>query len=93
MPTDYEWFDDPDRELDDREYPDEDEFDDDSDGEATETVPCPQCGAEVYEDAVACPICGAYITADTNIWSGRPLWWVILALLGLVATIAALVTF
>jgi hypothetical protein len=86
MPQDPEWFDEPDNELDESEYPDEDESDDDS----TETAPCPHCGAEVYEDAVRCPVCGEYVTTGGNIWSGRPLWWIVLAVLGIAATVAAL---
>jgi len=76
------WFEEPDNEPDDDEYPDEDEV--------TLTVPCPACGAEVYEDAVRCPVCGDYITHDTSLWSGRPGWWVLLGLLGVLALIGVL---
>jgi len=76
------WFEEPDNEPDDDEYPDEDEV--------TLTVPCPACGAEVYEDAVRCPVCGDYITHDTSLWSGRPGWWVLLRLLGVLALIGVL---
>jgi len=79
------WFEEPGDELDDDEFPDDD-FDDDS----TETVPCPHCGADVYEEAVQCPVCGTYITFRTGVWAGRPGWWIVLAVLGLVATIFAL---
>jgi len=82
MTSDSEWFDEPD----DDEYPDEDDLDD----ELTETVPCPECGAEIYEDAVQCPVCGAYVTAETGIWSGRPSWWILLGLAGILAVILAL---
>ena len=81
-----EWFEPPGDELRDDEYPEEDEFDDD----LTETVPCAQCGAEVYEDAVRCPHCGTYISHDVDLWSGRPGWWIILGLLGIAAVILAL---
>jgi len=86
MPSDFEWFEEPGDELDDDEYPDEDDLDD----QLTDTVPCPQCGAEVYEDTVACPCCGTYVTVKTGIWSGRPVWWIALGLLGLVAVIVIL---
>jgi ribosomal protein S27AE len=76
------WSDD---DLEDREYPDEDDDDDE-----TLTRECPQCGADVYEDAEQCPRCGAWITADTNPWKGRGWWWVALALLGTFALIMAL---
>jgi hypothetical protein len=35
----------------------------DDDDEA-ETVPCPHCGAEVYENAEQCPRCGKYLSAE-----------------------------
>ena len=37
----------------------EDGWDDDA---PAETVPCPECGAEVYEDAEQCVSCGEWIT-------------------------------
>lgn len=82
-------FDEPSDELQDWEYPDEpddDEYDDDS----SETVPCPTCGSDVYEDADRCPVCGEYITARANPWQGRSLAWILLAALGVGATILAL---
>ena len=80
------WFEPPDNELGDDEFPDYDETDDDS----TETVPCSQCGIDVYEDAVQCPNCGSYIDTNTSVWAGRPAWWIALGLLGLLAVILAL---
>ena len=73
-------------ELHEWEYPDVDGSDDDQ----TDTIPCPECGAEVYEDADQCPACGHYIVHDTRAWSGRSLWWVALAVLGIGAVILAL---
>ncbi len=64
-------------------FPDEDE--------STETIVCPECGAEVYEDADRCPVCGQYIIPDTRFWSGKPIWWIALGFLGLVALATALV--
>jgi len=60
--------------------PDESDFDDE-----TDVVPCPHCGAEVYEDAEQCPACGEYIVHRTNVWHGKPWWWVVLGLLGITA--------
>ena len=85
MSNDELWFEEPGDELDDDEYPDEP-----ADDDLTETVSCPQCGAEVYEDALRCPVCGDYVTHDTSVWSGRPGWWVLLGLVGILATIAVL---
>lgn len=82
--TDYQTFDSSDDELNDWEYPDEDDYDDDE----SDTIPCPNCGADVYEDAVQCPVCGQYVTSDsTNLWAGRSAWWILLALLGVGAVI------
>ena len=72
--------------LDEHEYPDEDQFDEDRD----DTMPCPSCGAEIYDDAVQCPVCGEYVTADTSPWSGRPTWWILLGVAGVAAVIVVL---
>ena len=48
---------------------------------------CPHCGAEIYEETEQCPACGDYVTFSTNVWSGRPAWWIVLALTGLVAAV------
>lgn len=85
MPYRSDWSDD---DLDDNEYPDEPD-----DDESADTVRCPQCGADVYEDAPACPHCGHYLSPDTSAWSGRPLWWILIGLAGVVATIIALSRF
>ncbi len=72
--------------LHDREYPDEDDGDDDQ----LDIIQCPQCQRHIYEEAEQCPHCGHYITADTRVWSGKPWWWIALALLGAAAVIWAL---
>ena len=89
MSGDPTWFDQPDDELRNDEYPEEDDVDD----ELTETIPCPRCGAQVYEDAPQCPVCGAYITSDTSVWSGRPVWWMVLGLLGIATVLVVLALF
>ena len=83
MPAAY-WNESPD-DLDDREYPDVDDTDDDE-----QTVVCPECGADVYEDADQCPACGMFLIHDTRVWSGRSTWWIVLGLLGIIAVILAL---
>ncbi len=86
MTPGHSWFEEPD-ESDDEEY-----FDDSDFGETEpNTIRCPECGAEVYDDAVQCPRCGHYLTADTSPWSGRSVWWIVLGLLGVGAGVAALV--
>ena len=86
MSEDELWFEEGGDELDDNEYPDALDRDD----EMTETVPCPECGVEIYEDAVRCPACGNYVTHHTNVWTGRPGWWILLGLLGVLAVIVIL---
>jgi hypothetical protein len=65
------------RELDDdddwAEESAEDWGDDDDDAE---TVPCPHCRREVYEDAERCPNCGRYISAEDAPRQAKP-WWII----------------
>lgn len=78
------WMDEPNDEFYDEDYEGSD------DDEATLTTACPECGADVYEDTPRCPACGNYVTHGTNVWSGRPNWWILLGLLGVVATILVL---
>jgi len=76
--------------IDDYEYPDPPDDDDD---DQVETVPCPECGAQVYEEAERCPYCGGYITSSTHPLKGRPLWWVVLGVLGVVGLVIAICCF
>jgi len=55
------------------------------DDDSSEVVPCPECGADVYEDAEQCPTCGQYIVHSTSPWRGKPWWWVVLGLAGIMA--------
>ena len=71
----------------DYEYPDEDVDDDD---DFDESISCPHCGEPIFEDSVACPCCGAYVIHSTSAWLDRPAWWLILGVVGIGATIAAL---
>jgi hypothetical protein len=71
------------QDLGDHEYPEPDELDDDS----TDTVPCPACAADVYEDSEQCPRCGEFITADTHAWGNRSWWWIVLGAAGLLAVL------
>ena len=67
---------DEDDELEDREYPDEPEDDDSWSDDVYMT--CPECGADVYEDAPQCPRCGCYLTEAA--WTALPMRWKIVAL-------------
>ncbi|QDT96314.1 zinc ribbon domain-containing protein [Gimesia aquarii] len=63
----------------------------DSDEFETATVPCSNCGADVYEEAVACPVCGEYVGVNTHPFSDRPQWWITLGVVGGIATILCLI--
>lgn len=70
-------------------------WNDDSDERETgddelDTIPCPSCGEQIYEDAERCPLCGDYVVADTSPLGGRPTWWIVMGLLGVAAVIAAM---
>ena len=78
-------------------YDDDDEWDDyeydvDDDDDLSYTVDCPECGADVYEDAEQCPSCGQYIIHSSSgyVWKNRPVWWVVIGLLGIIAVIVGL---
>jgi len=58
--------------------------------ETTPTISCRHCGREIYEDSFQCWYCGQYVEADTNPWSGKPVWWIFIAFAGIVALILAL---
>lgn len=69
------------------DYYEDDEFDDFDDDES-ETVPCPSCGKEVYEESERCPYCSEYIVHNRGI---NPLWqrtaWMLIIGAGLLAAI------
>lgn len=75
-----------DDEEDDWELPEPDEDDDDS----IETVACPSCGRQIYEEAEECPYCHQYVTHSTSVLAGKPIWFVALAILGIIAVIVVL---
>ena len=71
-------------------YDDEPYGEDWHDGDETETVSCPSCGADVYEDAPACPVCGEYVTAVRSPLAGMPRWFAVLGVLGTLLVIVTL---
>jgi hypothetical protein len=50
----------------------------------SDTVPCPYCGEEIYEDAVRCPGCGNYLSEEDRP-AGRKPWWLIVGVLACLA--------
>ena len=70
---------------------DGDELDFSGDDQA-ETLPCPECGREIYEEAEQCPHCGQYVTFSSHSFQNKPWWWIALGLLGVLAVLGWLVT-
>jgi hypothetical protein len=58
---------------------------DDADGETV--IACPHCGADVFDDAEQCPACGSWITGDRRALAGKPSWFVVLGLVGVLLAI------
>jgi hypothetical protein len=81
---------------DDDEWDDDDEgyedYDDDDDSE-TELTLCPKCGEKIYVESERCPECGEYITRVHPVWEGRPMWWKLVGLAGIIAMLASLAFF
>ena len=77
--VDFEYADD----LGDDEYPDESDCSDEFDEDITQTVRCPSCGAEIYEDTPQCTYCGHYITRDDRL--RRNGWWTVVLIVVLVS--------
>lgn len=65
-----------------------DEWDDDE----TETIRCSNCGEDVYEDAVVCPSCNEYVSHRSSVFTGRPIWFILLGLAGVIAVVWMLTT-
>ena len=60
--------------LDESEEIDDDDLD--VGGDETDTLPCPECGEAVYEQAERCPYCGSYITPGGV--APRNSWWILI---------------
>jgi uncharacterized paraquat-inducible protein A len=50
-----------------------------------ETRACPECSAEVYDEASVCPRCGHIFEGDPEGASRKPMWAVIGVILALLA--------
>lgn len=69
----------------------EDDWPDASDEEENDLRPCPSCQEPIYEDSVRCPYCGEYVTfGRTSKLAGKPMWYIALAILGIIAVCLAL---
>ena len=57
------------------------------DDDETGVVECPNCRADVYEEADSCPACGEFLTGSSQPLDRKPLWFVALGLFGVLAVI------
>jgi endogenous inhibitor of DNA gyrase (YacG/DUF329 family) len=57
-----------------------------TDRDDAETVPCPHCGAAVYEEAERCPHCETYLSEE-DAPAHKP-WWVVVGALAALAVVA-----
>lgn len=56
-----------------------------------DTIICPECGFEMYADVELCPHCGYFVEpAPDEALADRPRWFVVLGVLGILATVLAL---
>ena len=64
-----------------------DEFDEDA---QADTLPCPDCGEEVYDDTDRCPHCGQWIMPLAAVSSrpSRALTWVVIVMIVLMVILA-----
>ena len=86
-------YDEDDFDVSDDEYPDDGGSEDDCSEDDAETLPCPQCGQPVYEEADQCPHCGQYVTfSSSHAFDNKPWWWIALGLLGTLALLWWLVS-
>ena len=65
-------FRDSDKPLEDREYLDESDLDESQ----TCLIPCPHCGAWVYEGAPQCPHCRHWLPPDCPDWRSSRRWYI-----------------
>jgi uncharacterized paraquat-inducible protein A len=70
-----------DDDLDANEFPEPD-----SDDDGSETIACPYCGKQVYEDAGRCPYCENYLSGE-DAPLRVPAWLAVGALLALAAAL------
>ena len=91
MPRDQRWSS-PDEDS--NPHRDNDDEDDCPEDEST-TTDCIECGGEIYDDAARCPLCGEYQIGDRTgtTWEGRPFWWKLGGVLGIVAVLLSLLAF
>ncbi|MDB5357902.1 MAG: hypothetical protein JWN24_4355 [Phycisphaerales bacterium] len=86
MPRYQDEDDEPEEDLDESEYPDDDEADWNLDPSTTE---CPYCGKEISEDAQPCPHCHKYVSEE-DAPSRRRGWIVVVVVVLVLLTVLGL---
>ena len=76
--------------LHDEDYRDDDNWLSDPDADELDLAACPACGAMIHAESEQCPQCGEYITFDTHPFAGKPTWWIVLGVLGVLALAGSL---
>ncbi len=54
---------------------------------ASDTLPCPLCGEEIYEGVDRCPLCGEYVVLGVARRPRGMLWRIVLILIGIALAI------
>jgi hypothetical protein len=57
----------------------------DGDSDDGDTMPCPHCRREIYDDSERCPHCGEYLGGSDEPGTGKPLWVVVTVIVVLAA--------
>ena len=61
-------------------------FDQDDDPEGDQ-LPCPSCGAMIYDDTDRCPHCGDWVMPLASAARGKSWVWIVAAILAVIALI------
>jgi hypothetical protein len=46
-----------------------------------DTIPCPHCGKQIYDESERCPYCETYISEEDDAQPTRKPWWIIICAL------------
>ncbi|MBI1249654.1 hypothetical protein GC197_17655 [bacterium] len=74
------------------DWDNDEDWSDEPDDDQDDTINCPNCGAEIFDDTDVCPICMHAIIHDRSPWSGKSVGWIVLGVLGIIATIVMLLS-
>jgi hypothetical protein len=52
-----------------------------TDAEDEDTMPCPRCGKQIYDESERCPYCESYLSEEDDAQPVRKPWWIIVCAL------------